>query len=211
MEIMNSLIRLSAFSFLLLSLSGCIPIIFAGGTETAVVATQERSTGNAMDDATILVKIKSLYADQAKQDDHDLLFNVDVKVVEGRVLLTGNVDKPESQVDAVRLAWQVDGVKEVMNEIQFTDKGGVTNYARDVWISAQVKSKLLFAKNLRSVNYSVITTNQVVYIMGVAQNQDELDRATYLASTTKYVDKVVSYVELKDDPRRFPAAKDFPK
>lgn len=180
-------------------LSGCAALIIGGGTEGAVIAAQERSVGNAVDDASILIRIKNLYA---HQDFKDLLANVEIKVVEGRVLLTGNVDKPDSQIEAVRLAWQVDGVKEVINEVQISDKAGFVNYARDLWISTQVKSRLLFAKDIRSINYSIITVNQVVYIMGIAQDQGELDRATYVASTTNSVQRVVSYVRLKDDPRR---------
>lgn len=187
------------------SLSGCVPLLIGGGTETAVVMAQERSPGNAVDDAGILLKIKDLYA---KQNDKDMLLNVEIKVVEGRVLLTGNVDKPDSQIEAVRLAWQAGGVREVMNEIQVSDKAGFTNYARDVWISTQVKSRLILTKNVRSINYSVITVNQVVYLMGIAQDQEELDRVTYAASVIEYVQRVVAYVRLKDDPRRsYPTGK----
>ena len=180
-------------------LTGCITAAIGAGTETAVVAAQERSVGNAVDDAGILLAIKTLYA---KQDVKDLLANVEVKSVEGRVLLTGNVDKPDSQIEAVRLAWQVSGVKEVMNEIQISDKSGFWNYTKDVWISSQVRTRLVFGKDIRSINYSVITVNQVVYLMGIAQSEDELARATNVASTTSYVQRVVSYVRLKDDPRR---------
>lgn len=181
------------------ALSGCAALLIGGGTETAVVAAQERTMGNAVDDAGILLKIKNIYA---QEDYKDLLANIEIKVVEGRVLLTGNVDKPDSQIQAVRLAWQVNGVKEVINEVQISDKAGFANYARDVWISTQLKSRLLFAKDIRSINFSVITVNQTVYLMGIAQDQGELDRATYVASTTNYVQRVVSYVRLKDDPRR---------
>ena len=181
------------------SLAGCAALVVGGGTEGAVLVAQERSAGNAVDDAGILLKIKNLYA---QNDFKDLLANVEIKVVEGQVLLTGNVDKPDSQIQAVKLAWQVGGVKEVINEVQISDKAGFSNYARDVWISTQVKTRLLFSKNIRSVNFSIITVNQTVYIMGIAQDQDELDRVNYVASTTDYVQRVVSYARLKDDPRR---------
>jgi osmotically-inducible protein OsmY len=186
-----------------LSVSGCGLILFGAGTETAVVVAQERSVGSAVDDAGVLLKIKNMYA---QTDYKDLLANVEIKVVEGRVLLTGNVDKPESQVDAVRLAWMVMGVKEVINEIQLNNEAGFSNYARDVWISTQIKTRLLITKGIRSVNYSIITVNQVVYVMGIAQDQTELDRVTHVASTTNYVKRVVSYVRMKDDPSRgYPA------
>lgn len=180
-------------------LSGCVPLAIGAGTETAVIVAQERSVGNAVDDAGILLKVKNLYA---QANYKDLLANVEIKVVEGRVLLTGNVDQPQSQIDAVNLAWQVNGVKEVINEIQVNDQAGVWNYARDVWISTQIRSRLLITKGVRSINYSVITVNQVVYLMGIAQDQSELDRVTSVAATTNYVQRVVSYVRLKDDPMR---------
>lgn len=182
-----------------LSLTACVAAAIGATTETAVVVAQERSVGNAVDDAGIVIKIKHLYA---KTDFKDLLANVEIKSVEGRVLLTGNVDKPESQIEAVRLAWLVDNVREVINEIQINDQSGFWNYTRDVWISTQVRARLIATKGIRSINFSVITVNQTVYVMGIAQNQAELDKVTYVASTTSYVKRVVSYAEIKDDPRR---------
>lgn len=193
------LVKLPIVFISIISLSGCVPLAIGGATETAVVVAQERSVGSAIDDTGIVLQIKNLYA---KQDYKDLLANVEIKVVEGRVLLTGNVDKPDSQIEAVKLAWQVGGVKEVINEVQINDKSGFWNYTKDVWISTQVRTRLLFGKDIHNINYSVITVNQVVYLMGIAQNQEELNRATNVASATSYVQRVVSYVRLKDDPRR---------
>ena len=193
------IIKSGVLLFAMAGLSGCIPLFVGGATETAVVVAQERSVGNAIDDAGIVLQIKNLYA---KQDYKDLLANVEIKVVEGRVLLTGNVDKPDSQIESVKLAWQVGGVKEVINEVQINDKSDFWNYAKDVWISTQVRTRLLLGKDIHNINYSVITVNQVVYLMGIAQNQEELNRATNVASATSYVQRVVSYVRLKDDPRR---------
>jgi osmotically-inducible protein OsmY len=183
----------------LATVSGCVPLIIGGGAETARLASQERTMGSAVDDGTVFLKIKNQFA---HAPSNDLFANVEIRVTEGRVLLTGNVDQPDSQIEAVRLTWLVDGVKEVINEIQVNDKSGFANYSKDVWISTQVRSRLLFTKEIRSSNYSVITVNQNVYLTGIAQDQAELDRATWVASTTQYVQKVVSYVKLKDDPTR---------
>jgi osmotically-inducible protein OsmY len=192
-------LRLLVLMPLLFLTSACVPIAIGAGAETARVVAQERSVGDAVDDAAIFVKIKNLYA---RADFKDLFANVEIKVVEGRVLLTGNVDKPESQIEAVRLAWTVNGVNEVINEIQINDQSGFLNYTKDVWISTQIRTRLALEKGVHSVNYSVITVNQVVYLMGLAQDQAELDKATYIASTTSYVKQVISHVRLKDDPRR---------
>jgi len=193
------LVRNISLITLLFAASGCIPLLVAGGSETAAVVAQERSVGSAVDDAGVLLQIKNKFA---RQDFKDLLANVEVKVVEGRVLLSGNVNKPDSQIEAVRLTWQVNGVKEVINEIQINNQSSIWNYTRDVWISAQIRSRLILEKGVRSINYSVLTVNQVVYLMGLAQNQLELDRVTHVASTTNYVQRVVSYVRQKDDPKR---------
>ena len=184
---------------LALTISGCVPLLIAGGSETAAVVAQERSVGNAMDDAGILIQLKKQFAGK---DYKDLLANVEVKVVEGQVLLTGNVDKPETKIEAVRIAWDITGVREVIDEIQINDKSGFWNYTRDVWISTQIRARLIATKGIRSINYSVITVNQVVYVMGIAIDQSELDKVTYIASTTSYVQRVVSYARLKNDPRR---------
>lgn len=182
-----------------MSLSGCFGLMLAAGGETAKVVAQERSVGNAVDDAGILLQLKHVYA---KHDAKDLFANVEIKVIEGRVLLTGNVDKPESKIQAVRLAWQVPGVREVIDEIQINDQSGIWNYTRDLWISTQIRARLIATKGIRSVNYSIITVNQTVYVMGIAHDTQELDKVTYIASTTSYVQRVVSYVQMKDDPRR---------
>ena len=180
-------------------LSGCIAVATTAATETGVVIAQERSVGNAVDDAGILAQLKHLYL---QKDVNDLFANVLVKVVEGRVLLTGNVDKIDTQVEAVRLAWTVSGVREVINEIQINDKTGLLNYAEDVWISTQIRGTLLVTKGIRSVNYSIITVNQHVYIMGIAQDNAELDKVTNIAASTSGVQQVTSYVRLKSDPNR---------
>jgi len=184
---------------MLVSTSGCVTLGMAAATEGAVVVAQERTVGRAVDDTSILAQIKHFYL---QKDVNDLFPNVEVKVVEGVVLLTGNVDKIDTQIEAVRLAWQADGVREVINEIQISDKSGLMNYAQDVWISTQVRTRLLLSKDIKSINYSVITVNQTVYLMGIAQDSSEMDRAMRVASTTSYVKQVVNHVRLKDDPRR---------
>ncbi len=100
----------------------------------------------------------------------------------------------------MRLAWQAEGVKEVINEIQVTDRGGLVDYARDTWISAQLTTKLLLDKAIKAINYNVETVNGVVYMIGIAQDQAELERATNHARTIPNVAKVVSHVRLKSAP-----------
>lgn len=180
-----------------LALQGCVAAAVGGAATVGVAAAQERSMADAVDDATIYATVNH----QLLQKDVKLYTKVGIEVVEGRVLLTGKVSKPEHRIEAVRLTWQADGVKEVINEIQVTDKDGITDFARDAWISTQLKTKLLFDKQISAINYNIETVNKVVYIIGIAQDQNELSRATNHARTIPHVRKVVSHVRLKDAPQ----------
>ncbi len=178
------------------ALQGCTaPGVIAGTAATVgVPATQERSIGAAVDDTIITAVV----GHPLFQKDIELFRAVNVEVVEGRVLLLGSVNDPEDRVEAVRLAWQAEGVKEVINEIQVTDRGGIVDFARDTWISAQLKTKLLLDREIKAINYNVETVNGVVYMIGIAQDQAELERVTNHARTIKHVRKVISHVRLKD-------------
>jgi len=178
---------------------GCVPLVLAGAGTAGVVASQERTAGGAVDDTGIRLAIHAKFV---QRDLKDLYRNVAIRVNEGRVLLTGDVDKPETRINAADLAWHVQGVKEVINEIQVNDQAGVWDYTKDSWLANQIRTRMLLEKNLRSVNYNVEVVNGVVYLTGIAQDQAELDKATYIASTTSGAKQVVSHVVLKDDPRR---------
>jgi osmotically-inducible protein OsmY len=183
----------------LLILTNCVPIVIAGVAATGVIASQERSVGNAVDDTGIYWQIKHLYLDQNAQD---LLAGVGVKVIEGRVYLTGNVDTEQAELDAVRLAWQPKGVKEVHNDIIVNNEKTVKEVVGSKAIRATIAAKLLAEKNVRSMNYSIEVVNNVAYLMGIAQNQEELDKVVYLATNTRGVQKVVNEVVLKEDSER---------
>lgn len=171
----------------------------AGAGAVGVTAAQsEKGFHRSMSDTEIRIAIN----DRWLQADEAIFRKVNLQVQEGRVLLTGNVDLPEQRIEAVRLAWQAPGVREVINEIEVNDTSGLGDAARDTWISTQLRSTLLFDKEVAAINYSIETVNQAVYLMGVAQSQQELDRVIGHAKDIAYVRRVVSYVLLKDDPAR---------
>ena len=178
-----------------LALGACEAVVASSAVTTGGVAvTQERSLGDAVDDAAIETRISyELYTNEVNKD---LFVEVDLESVEGRVLLTGSVNSPEDRIEAVRLAWQAQGVKEVINEIQVTDEGGLKNYSRDVWITTRLRAKLLLDKIIRGVNYNVDTVNGIVYLIGIAQDDAELARVTQIARTIAHVKKVISHVRV---------------
>ncbi|ACZ49555.1 putative lipoprotein [Anaplasma centrale str. Israel] len=163
----------------------------------AVVALQERSVGDVIDDAAILIKInKELF-------QHGIFSSITVRVSEGRVLLTGTVDSPDKRLKAERVAWQQSEVKEVVNEIA-VDKDEVTlkEVAIDSAISAQIKARMVAHAGIKSVNYSINTVGGVVYLMGIAQSQKELNSVIGISKRVKGVKQVISYVRLKHSKLR---------
>lgn len=179
---------------LTLPVGGCLGLAIAGAGATAGVAVaKEGGVRNAISDTQIRLQITDLWL---KHDVH-MYRRLDLTVREGRVLITGNVPTPDARVDAIRLAWQAPGVQQVLNEINVDNSAGFTGYASDVWITTQLKSKLLMDKYVSSINYTVDTVNGTVYLMGVAQDQKELDRVINHARAMGRVRNVVSYVRLR--------------
>jgi osmotically-inducible protein OsmY len=187
------LLRCLIFLSLALGLAACGPTFYIGmGAKAGVAVAEERSLGAQVDDASIAVQIN----EQLFRYNEALFEDVSIDVTEGRVLLTGVVPKPEDRVDAVRLTWQVGGVKEVMNEIQVTN-ADFDAYANDVWIATQLRSDLLWDKDIASINYNVDSVHGVVYITGIAKSQEELNRVIAHARTIASVRQVVTYVRVE--------------
>jgi osmotically-inducible protein OsmY len=183
------------------ALVGCTPLgaTVGAGARVGVAAIEERGLAGAVDDAKIRLDINHLWF----QHDLEMYRQVTLIIIEGRVLLTGTVDKAEYRLDAVRLAWQAPGVRAVLNEIQVNDQTHIADLATDLQIANQLRSKLLFDKAINNVNYTIDSVNSVVYLMGIAQNQAEIDRVIGHAREVPFVKRIANHVVLKDDPRRF--------
>ncbi len=196
-------VRPLSVALLLLPLltGGCIIPIVGGATAVGVGAgaVQERGFEGAMDDTKIGLDINQLWL----SEDFTVFKDVSTTISEGRVMLTGTVKKAETRAEAVRLTWQAAGVRQVFDEIQVTDQTDFMDYTHDSIISADFKTRLLTDSKIRNVNYQYEVVNGVVYILGIAQNKDELDRVIAHARDIDNVKRVIDHIVLKDDPRRF--------
>ena len=181
------------------ALSGCTPVSVAAGAGATVgiAAAQEGGIPVAATDASIRIQIMDAWF----RHDVELYRRLGITVREGRVLVTGTVPTPDDRVEAIRLVWQVKEVKQVINEVRVDEQGAtVGTYVQDTWITGNVKTLLMFDKQIQSINYTVETVGATVYLMGIAQTQHELDRAINHARNTKYVKNVVSYVRVRSEP-----------
>ncbi len=196
---MKFLLSLTLLSFSLASLQGCASVAIGGAAATGLAASQERSVGGALDDIGLDAEIHHAFI---QSDTPGIYQNINTNVHEGRVLLTGDVTNPKTAQAAVKLVWKIEGVREVINEVQVVPEQPVETKANDEWINAQLDSKMLFTKGVKSINYHTRVVNGTVYLIGIAQNQQELNKALHVARTVKGVRQVVNHVILKNDARR---------
>jgi len=181
-----------------LSLSGCAAILPMSVMGTAMFISDERSVGKMIDDKLIYTNI---IGELSKKGGGQMFIGVTVNVLEGRVLLTGNVGSKLYIDEATKTSWAIRGVREVINELSVEMKP-IANSANDTLIEKSIQSRLLVEKKMISTNYKIIVNNNIAYILGIAQNEGEMNRALHIASNAKGVSKVMNYIILKDDPRR---------
>ena len=159
---------------------------------------QERSFSKGIDDFNAQTELNA----RLLSESPSLFANVNMTVIEGRVHLSGTVKTNEQRLTVTRLAWETPHVVEVANDIEVTDEVGLIDAARDRWISTQVRTRILTDGTIKDRNYTIDTQNRVVYVLGIAQNQAELDRVLAHARSVSEARRVVNYALLKDDPRR---------
>ena len=185
---------------LLLALSfinyGCSPasVLATGGGSAMVVAEGERSIGTVIDDATIKVNIAAKFLNA----ENNLFVNINTSVLEGRVLLTGLVDNQEIRIDAVRLVWEIDGVKEIINEIEIGNRVTLKDYASDLWINTQARAVAAKTVGIKSITYNFETIQGKIYIAGISARPDLLDEMILALRSIKGVEEIVNYVIIKE-------------
>jgi osmotically-inducible protein OsmY len=175
-------------------LTRCTPVAVVGGGVAAGMALREKSAGDSLTDSMISVRVmKAIY-----KIGPEIHARVGVNVQEHEVLLTGNVPSEKIRRAVETAVWSVQNVKRVYNHLEISDTVPIQSYHKDAWITSNLKAKLFTNAQVTSINYSIKTFNSVVYICGIAQNREELQRILDIASHIKGVERVVSYVRLKN-------------
>ena len=176
---------------------GCSPasVLATGGSSAMVVAEGERSLGTVIDDATIKVNIAAKFLNA----DNNLFVNINTSVLEGRILLTGLVDSQEVRIDAVRLVWEVEGVQEVINEIEIGNRATLKDYASDLWINTQARAVAAKTVGIKSITFNFETIQGKIYIAGISARPDLLDNMISSLKSIKGVNEIVNYVIIKEN------------
>jgi osmotically-inducible protein OsmY len=175
------------------TLSGCVPVILAGGTSAGMGLASDRGLGTKIDDNGIQADISSrLY-----KHNVDLFNQVDLTVYKGQVLMNGSVPDEGARAKAEEIAWAAPGVQNVFNVLEVGPGQGTRDYAKDRWISTEIDANATFSKGINNLNFFVKTYNGVVYLLGTAESQSELDKMLTIARGTSGVKKVVQYVQVR--------------
>lgn len=196
----NGFVR-AKFAAALLALAvlpGCAGLVVGAAATGGVAALQERGFAGTANDNGIALEINHLWLQRSEK----MFAALQTQIYEGRVLVSGAVTDPDMRAEAIQLVWKAKGVREVLNEIEVTTEGGLGAYAKDTWSANELRTRLLFARGVNSINYSVEVVNGTVYMLGVATDQAEHDRALNIARNLANVRRVVSHVITRDDPRR---------
>lgn len=173
--------------------SGCVAVTGVAAVSAATVAVQDRTLGRSIDDATASSTVKT----RLMALDDRAYMRLDVEMAEGTMLLSGTVPTPEHKAMAEQIAWSVSGVEDVANEAVVGRSPGMLRSGLDNFITAQVRTKIVGDSQIKGVNYNIETQKGVVYLMGVARSEEELTRAAETASMVRGVERVVSYVVVR--------------
>jgi osmotically-inducible protein OsmY len=184
--------------FIGIVLSGCVGVASKGIFGTGVsVALDPRTVGTQVDDS---IMQKNL-AGRILLMDKKFLLSVKTKVLDGRIFLTGKVDNPEEKLKLTKLAWETSGVRSVRNDIKIKEEFNFQQSAKDILITSQLRSAMIFNKNIKATNYQIDTYKKKIYVYGIALTSDERDLVVKEAKEILDVEDVIASIILVDDLR----------
>ena len=191
------------FKFILLIiipiiLTGCVGVSSKGLFGTGVsVAFDPRTVGTQIDDS---IMQKNLTA-RILLLDKKYLLSVSSKVLDGRIFITGKVDNPEEKLKITKLAWETKGARSVRNDIKIKEQFNFKQSAKDVLITSQLRTAMIFNKNIKATNYQIDTYKQKIYIYGIALTSDEKDEVIKETKEISDVEDVIASIILVDELR----------
>tara|TARA_B100002052_G_C15812611_1_gene566623 strand:- start:439 stop:1032 length:594 start_codon:yes stop_codon:yes gene_type:complete len=186
------------FFFLFIIISGCVGTSSTGIFGTGVsVALDPRSLGTQIDDS---IMQKNLTA-RLLMKDKNYLLSVKTKVLDGRIFISGKVSSVDEKLLITKIAWETDGVRSVRNDIKIKEEFNFKRSAEDILITSQLRSALIFNKEIKAVNYNLDTYKKKIYIYGIAHSKEEREKVVDEAKNIADVDDVIASILLVEDLR----------
>ena len=191
-------IKALKFILILLFINGCVGASSQGVFGTGVsIALDPRTLGTQIDDSIIDKSIDT----RLLLVDKNYFLTVSTKVLDGRIFITGKVDNPEEKLKITKLVWETEGVRSVKNDLKIKEKFNFKQSAKDVLITSQLRTALIFSKKIKSSNYSIDTYKKKIYIYGISETKDEREEVIKEAKEILDVEDVVASILLVEDLR----------
>ena len=179
-------------------LSSCAGVSSKGIFGTGVsIAFDPRTVGTQMDDS---IMQKNLAA-RILVKDKKYLLSVKSKVLDGRIFLTGKVDNPEEKLLLTKLAWEIKGARSVRNDIKIKEEFNFKRSTKDILITSQLRTAMIFNKNIKATNYQIDTYKKKIYVYGIALTSEEKDLVISEAKEILDVEDVIASIILVEDLR----------
>ena len=179
-------------------LSGCMGVGSPGLFGTGVsIALDPRTVGTQIDDS---IMQKSITA-RLLAKDKKYFISVKSKVLDGKIFLTGKVDKPEEKLQITKLAWEIKGARSVRNDIKIKEQFNFKQSAKDLLITSQLRTAIIVNKNIKATNYQIDTYKKKIYIYGIAITDDEKNEVLKEAREILDVNDVIASIILVENLR----------
>ena len=162
------------------------------------MAYDPRTVGMQIDDS---IMQKNLTARLALTDKKNLIY-ISTKVLDGNIFLSGKVNEPEEKLKIIKLAWETKGVRSVKTAITIKGETNFKNSAKDALITTQLKTSLIFSKNVKATNYNIDTINGKIYIFGISMTDEEKRKVVEEAKNIYGVKEVIPSIILVEDLSR---------
>ncbi len=189
-KIIRLFIKLILISFLLYSCVGTSSVgVFGSGVS---VAFDPRTVGMQIDDSIMQKNLMSRLALTEKK----YFLSISVKVLDGNIFLSGKVDEPEEKLKITKMAWETKGTRSVRSAIAIKGQTNFKGTAKDVLITSQLRTSLIFNKLIKATNYNIDTINGKTYIFGIAMTDDEKKEVIKEAEEVYGVKKVIPSIIL---------------
>ena len=161
--------KIISLTFIILILTGCATGNLSTFGKGVSIGFDPRTVGMQIDDTLMQ---KNLVARLTLTNKKYFLY-IQVEILDGRIFLTGKVDNPEEKIRITKLAWETKGVRSVKNALEIKGYSNFKSSAKDILITSQLRTALLFNRSVKSGNYTLETINKIIYIFGIAIDDEE--------------------------------------
>ena len=190
--------KIISLTLLVLILTSCISKNFSTFGKGVSIGFDPRTVGMQIDD-TLMQKNLVTRLTLAKKK---YFLYIQIEVLDGRIFLTGKVDEPEEKIKITKMAWETKGARSVKNAIEIKGQSNFKSSAKDILITTQLRTALIFNKSVKSNNYTLETINKIIYIFGISMDDNEKKEVMDEASKIYDVEKVIPTIYLVSELSR---------